>query len=145
MPAAILEGEELCARMRRVRSRMHTKADVLRVDAQRLLEWRYYVSQYPWTCLGIAAALGFWLTPGPRVMPTVQLAEEAMDEVARRAKASGTLGSVANARSWLRPLGGLAANLAVRSLAGYLSGRLSVGASARGAQTAERSRHDSYR
>ena len=47
-------GDQVCARMRRIRSRMHAQADVLRVDAQKLLDWRYYVTTFPWTSLGLA-------------------------------------------------------------------------------------------
>ena len=115
------------------------------VDAQKLLDWRYYVAEFPWTSLGLAAAIGFWLTPGPRVMPTVRLADDAMDEVAKRTAAQAPPPRPRATAGWLQPLGGMVANLAIKSALGYLSGRMAAVASPPRPATSERPRHDSYR
>ena len=122
--SAIVEGDDLCARMQRIRNRMDAKADVVRVDAQNLLDWRCYVAQYPWGSLALAAAIGFWLTPGPRVMPTVKLAEASMDELTKRGAAAAE--PPRQTEGWLRPLAGFAMSLAAKSLMGYVSSRIAA-------------------
>ena len=122
MTPALADGDKLCLRMQRIRNRMHAKVDLLRIDAQSILDWRYYVAQFPWWSVAIAAAVGFWRTPGPRVTQTVKLDEHSMDELVNRGAVNGE--PPRSTASWLQPLGGMAFNLATKALLGYVSQRL---------------------
>jgi hypothetical protein len=81
---ATTDSDLLRGRMQRIRNRMHAKVDGLRLDAESLLDWRYYVCQYPLSSVLAAAAVGFWLTPGHRVMPTVKLDDRTIDNIVDR-------------------------------------------------------------
>lgn len=118
---ALAENEGIRLRMQRIRNRMHANVDVLRVDSQNILDWHYYVARFPWSSVLVAAAVGFWLTPGPRVTPTVKLDEHSMDELVRRGAL--TIEPPRSSASWLRPLGALAINLATKALLGFLAQR----------------------
>src|SRR5207247_11321483 len=51
--------------MARIRQELPREAAQLAESAHNLADWRYYVRQHPWICLGGIAALGF-LAVAPR-------------------------------------------------------------------------------
>jgi hypothetical protein len=62
------ESEEavlLRARMHRVRHRLDDEVAGLRDNAQRLMDWKYYVRRHPWLTLGAAAVAGYLAIPKP--------------------------------------------------------------------------------
>jgi hypothetical protein len=98
---AQLESEILRLRMQKIRNRMRAQVDSLRLDAESLSDWRYYVCRFPLSSTLTAAALGFWLMPGHKVTPTVRLTKGTIDHLVERgaaqAKAEQTAGP------WWRP------------------------------------------
>jgi hypothetical protein len=116
------ETDAILLRMQRIRNRMHVKAEVLRVDAQSFFDWRSYIERYPWSCVAAAAVIGFWLMPGPRVMPTVKLAEDSMDELVRRE--AQRIQPARRIPPWLASLGGLGFRLGANALMSHLAQRM---------------------
>jgi ElaB/YqjD/DUF883 family membrane-anchored ribosome-binding protein len=51
-------AEELRRQMRSIRREMGEDLDEIAWQAERLLDWRYYVRQHPWKLAGVAACLG---------------------------------------------------------------------------------------
>lgn len=49
--------------MARVRSSLHGDVAGLVENARVMTDWRHYVRQYPWACLGGAALVGYMLIP----------------------------------------------------------------------------------
>lgn len=78
------DGERLQLRMQRIRNRMHARVDGLRLDAESLFDWRYYVCRFPLSSLLLAAVMGFWLTPGRLVARTVKLDDGTIDNLIDR-------------------------------------------------------------
>jgi hypothetical protein len=78
------DGERLQLRMQRIRNRMHARVDGLRLDAESLFDWRYYVCRFPLSSLLSAAVMGFWLTPGRLVARTVTLDDGTIDNLVDR-------------------------------------------------------------
>ncbi|HUQ67888.1 MAG TPA: hypothetical protein VM165_00100 [Planctomycetaceae bacterium] len=102
---------------------MHAKVDGLRLDAESLTDWRYYVCQFPLSSVLSAAVLGFWLTPGHRVTPTVKLDDRTIDNLVDR----GVVRMEAAAppkTAWWRPLGSLAVNLLGKAALAYVGQHL---------------------
>lgn len=117
------DSAQLQARMQRIRSRMHAKVDGLKLDAESLLDWRYYVCQFPLGSVLTAAVLGFWLTPGHRVTPTVKLDDRSIDHLIERG-AVRVEAPTSPKRPWWRPLGGLALNLLSKAALAYVGQHL---------------------
>jgi hypothetical protein len=42
----------------------------IRESAKTLSDWRYYVKNHPWMCVGAVAAVGFMLVPRRKAIPT---------------------------------------------------------------------------
>jgi hypothetical protein len=122
MTDELTDGERLCLQMRRIRGRMHTKVDSLLVDAQSLLDWRYYVSRFPWTSVLVAAGVAFWLTPGHRVTRTVRLDDESIDELARQSESRSQ--AIPRRAGWIAPLVSVAGSLALKTALAYLGQQL---------------------
>lgn len=51
-------AEELRRQMRTIRREMGEDLEEIVGQAERLLDWRYYVRQHPWKLVGVAACLG---------------------------------------------------------------------------------------
>jgi len=61
-------AEQLRQEMRCIRRGLGENVEELVVQAERLMDWRYYVHRYPWASIGAAAFLGFFLVPGRSVV-----------------------------------------------------------------------------
>jgi len=70
VPAAASEGraEQLRQEMRCIRRELGENVEELVVQAERLMDWRYYVHRYPWASIGVAAFLGYFFVPGRTVV-----------------------------------------------------------------------------
>jgi hypothetical protein len=121
--AAQTDSEMLRWRMQRIRSRMHAKVDGLRLDAESLLDWRYYVCQFPLSSILSAAVLGFWLTPGRRVTPTVKLDDRTIDDLVNRGVMRVEWPAPPKT-PWWRPVGTLAMNLVAKAALAYIGQQL---------------------
>src|SRR5581483_6310489 len=107
------DSQALREQMQRIRNRMTTEAEVLKVEPHRLLDWRWYVKQSPWLCVGTAAALGFWLVPGHRITPTVKLDDKSIEELLQ--KGAVRVQPVKKQTSLTRSLLSLAATMALKT------------------------------
>lgn len=61
--AATPSADELQRQMREVRAELRDEVQEIVENARVLADWQYYVRQYPWLCLGAAAALGYLVVP----------------------------------------------------------------------------------
>jgi len=60
--------EQLRREMRSIRRELGENVEELVVQAERLMDWRYYIERYPWVSVGAAAFLGYFLVPGRTVV-----------------------------------------------------------------------------
>ena len=51
------------ARMQGIRCDIDQDLEDVSASAQSLVDWRHYVTTYPWVCVGAAAAIGFLIVP----------------------------------------------------------------------------------
>ncbi len=116
------EGDLLQARMKRIRTRVDAKATELFDDAQRLLDWHHYVNRYPWTCVGVAAGLGFWFAPRRKATRVVKLADSSIDELVRK-EALQLAPVLSPPQGWVMPLATAAGSILVRTASAYLARR----------------------
>jgi hypothetical protein len=56
-------AEEIQRQMRDVRSELRDDVQEIVENARVMTDWQFYVRQYPWICLGAAAALGYFVVP----------------------------------------------------------------------------------
>ena len=59
----VLSSDEIVQQMCEVRRELGDDVQELAESARVLTDWRHYVHQYPWACLGAAALLGYFATP----------------------------------------------------------------------------------
>jgi hypothetical protein len=57
---------EIQRQMSEIRGEMRHDMQTLVSNARTLSDWRYYVRNYPWACMGAAAFVGYLLVP-PRI------------------------------------------------------------------------------
>jgi hypothetical protein len=57
------EAEHLRQQMRQIRRELGEEVEELVENAERLMDWRYYVHRYPWFMVGVAAFIGYYLVP----------------------------------------------------------------------------------
>lgn len=57
------DAEVILDRMREVRADIRTNVEEAVENAQTMTDWRHYVTNYPWVCLGAATFLGYMLVP----------------------------------------------------------------------------------
>jgi hypothetical protein len=143
--AAQTDAETLQLRMQRIRNRMHAKVDGLRLDAENLLDWRYYVCQFPWSSALAAAAVGFWLTPGHRVTPTVKLDNRTIDNLIDRGVMRVEMPPPPPTAPWWRPLTGMALNFLGKAALAYVGQQFVRQEAAATAADVAETRHDSAR
>lgn len=62
------QAESLRQQMRSIRRELGTDVEELVEQAERLLDWRYYMRRYPLGIVGAAAFLGYFLVPGRTVV-----------------------------------------------------------------------------
>jgi hypothetical protein len=72
---------QLRAKMALLRRQMHTDARRIAVNANQLLDWKDYVRQYPRVMVAVGLLTGFVLGPGRRVVRSVKLSQESINEL----------------------------------------------------------------
>jgi hypothetical protein len=124
-------AETLQAQMRSVRCEVGEDVQGIVDNARVLTDWHYYVSTYPWLCVGAAAALGYLVIP-TRVH-YVKPDPAALAELARQHKLvvqqtdsskpkPGLMGAVVGMAVSALLQGGI--GLAKQGLSSYLDGQL---------------------
>ena len=63
-------ADEIVKRMQDVRREVGVDVQGIRESAKTLSDWRYHVKNHPWMCVGAAAALGFFVVPKRKAVPT---------------------------------------------------------------------------
>ncbi|TWU00655.1 hypothetical protein Pla108_16070 [Botrimarina colliarenosi] len=87
--------------MARVRSRLHTDVEATKTQINHAFDWRSYVESYPLTCVGVAAAVGYFLVPRGR--PVVELTDKQtalLSKLARTASKGGGGASSTSTSPW---------------------------------------------
>jgi hypothetical protein len=62
-------ADEIVRRMQEVRRDMGDDVKGIVETAKTLSDWRYYVKNHPWACIGLAVGLGFVVAPRRRPKP----------------------------------------------------------------------------
>jgi hypothetical protein len=62
------EAEQIEEEMRQVRAELREDVREIVTSAQIMGEWQYYVGRYPWLCVGLAAAAGFFIVPARPIL-----------------------------------------------------------------------------
>jgi hypothetical protein len=57
------EADDIQRQMRQVRAELHDDVQDLVKSAHKMGDWTLYVRAYPWLCVGVAAAAGYFLVP----------------------------------------------------------------------------------
>ncbi|MBA3484379.1 MAG: hypothetical protein H0T51_21470 [Pirellulales bacterium] len=63
-------ADDIAKRMQDVRREVGVNVQGIRDSAKSLSDWRYYVKNHPWMCVGAVAALGFLIVPKRKSAPT---------------------------------------------------------------------------
>jgi hypothetical protein len=106
-------AEEIVQRMQHVRREVGDDVKGIVETAKTLTDWRYHVKHHPWMCLGAAVAMGFFLAPRKRKIPSA----DAKELVALLKKYNvGVAAPSAAGNSLTRTLLGMAAPLVMRSV-----------------------------
>jgi hypothetical protein len=104
MATAVNEAEKLREEMRQVRTELKADVEEIVAGARVLTDWKHYVRQYPWICVGAAAAAGFFIVPSkpvvvkPSQKDLIELAKEHklfVDTKPQPMKKPGLVGSLA--------------------------------------------------
>ncbi|HTN04799.1 MAG TPA: hypothetical protein VL132_23125 [Planctomycetaceae bacterium] len=119
------DGERLQLRMQRIRNRMHARVDGLRLDAESLFDWRYYVRRFPLSSLLSAAVVGFWLTPGRLVARTVKLDDGTIDNLIDRGAFRMEPSPAASGAAWWGPLRSIVGTILTRAALAHVERVLS--------------------
>lgn len=61
--AATASPDQLCQQMRAIRRDLGQNVQEIVGQAERLMDWRYYVQRYPWASVGAAVVLGYFIVP----------------------------------------------------------------------------------
>jgi hypothetical protein len=61
--ADLHDAETIEAQMARIRCSLNEGVEGIVENARVMSDWRYYVRNYPWTCVGAVAALGYLVVP----------------------------------------------------------------------------------
>jgi hypothetical protein len=56
-------AERIQHRMHDLRGQLDDNLEEVVDTAKELTDWRTYVRRYPWVCVGVAAAIGYWVVP----------------------------------------------------------------------------------
>lgn len=119
--SAITDSAVIRARMDRIRGRMHTKVDRLKMNAGQWFDWRYHVVRNPLSSALVAGAVGYWLMPGRRVPTKVQLDEKTIENLVSQGALRVEAPPPAPVSPWWVPLGAMVANYASRAALAYLT------------------------
>jgi ElaB/YqjD/DUF883 family membrane-anchored ribosome-binding protein len=100
-------AKQIRQRMSYIRRELNDGMERVEQDARTLLNWRYYTSNYPWACVGVAAAIGYLVVPrkleihSPDPKTLEKLARKRHLVVEQRPKAEAKGGLVGTAFSFI--------------------------------------------
>jgi hypothetical protein len=103
--------------MDQVRCSLGEEVEEIADSARSLVDWRQYVRESPWLCLGGAAALGFLLVPGRATV--VAANADVLERLLQRGKMLQPELKVR--RGMAGALAGLLARAALRGVVGYVA------------------------
>lgn len=107
------DADSIRERMQNVRRSVGDDVEGIVHTAKTLSDWRYYVKNHPWACLGVAFAAGFMLMPKRKMkLPQGEEAKQLIELLKSQNASLANLGSLGAA-----PLGGGAGGLAKTVLA----------------------------
>jgi hypothetical protein len=129
----VSEADQIRQEMVRVRSELHDDVGDVVASARALTDWKQYVRSYPWICLGLAAAAGYWIVPARRKAPPPIIAapaasksktkEAAVESGVKAGATAGILGSLISTAGTLALKG--AVNFATRRATDWLNAKMS--------------------
>ncbi|MBV10738.1 MAG: hypothetical protein CMN21_16155 [Rubinisphaera sp.] len=111
-------AEEIREQMRQTRCHLQPEVNRIVEDAQKLMDWHYYMKRAPWMMLGVAAAVGYIIVPkrlhvmSPDADELEKLSKKQRLVVEPKPKAESRTGPIAS-------LASLAAMAALRAGVGY--------------------------
>jgi len=76
------QAQQLRQEMRTIRRELGDNVEELVENAERLMDWKYYVQRYPWASIGAAALLGYFIVP--QRMVTLPTDEHTLSRLADR-------------------------------------------------------------
>jgi hypothetical protein len=118
------DAERIRRQMQHVRQDMGDELKGIVLGARQLSDWRYYVKQHPWACLGAAFAVGFALMPGKRTPAQAEI-DRLLAQLRSSTRTVNALGSAPGASGLLGRLVALAAPIVIRSATSFVSNQLS--------------------
>lgn len=113
---------EIRERMAQVRCDMGADVQQIVDSARTMTDWRYYVEQYPWLCLGAAAALGYLAVPNRVHM--LRPDAQSLAELAKRDKIIVKASPQARPNGYGSMLAGMVAKAALRGATAYFAAKL---------------------
>ncbi len=72
---------QIRSKMASLRRHMHKDAKRIVANTTQLLDWRDYVKQFPKALVAVGLVTGFVLGPGRKIVPSVKLSQESIDEL----------------------------------------------------------------
>ncbi|HBN79701.1 MAG TPA: hypothetical protein DD473_28535 [Planctomycetaceae bacterium] len=111
-------AEQIREQMRQTRCHLQPEVNRIVEDAQKLMDWHYYMKRAPWMMLGVAAAVGYVLVPkrlevmSPDADELEKLSKKQRLVVEPKPKANSRTGPIAS-------LAGFLAMTALRAGVGY--------------------------
>jgi hypothetical protein len=75
------QSEQIRARMASLRKHMHVNAQQVFENTNKLFDWKDYVRQYPKGLVVAGLLMGFVMSPGRKVTPSVRLSKESIEEL----------------------------------------------------------------
>jgi hypothetical protein len=119
VPEELETPEEICRKMADVREVLDEDVKNIAQSAKVMSDWTYYVKQYPWTSVGIAATLGYLVVPN-KVFITRPSADQ-LEKLARRNKLVVKTNPEPQAQKGIvGAVFSLVASMAVRGVMAYL-------------------------
>lgn len=106
------------SQMREIRREMKDDVQGLVENARQMGDWKYYVRSYPWACLGLALAAGYFIVP-PKLQ-VIQPDPKALVELAKARQIS------VNAEIQPKHSGGIANRLLNMAAGMMIQGGLAV-------------------
>lgn len=113
---------EIRRQMERVRCEMGDDVQQIVDSAKTMTDWRHYVENYPWVCIGAATALGYMLVPSRVRM--VHPDAKALLELAKRDKIVVKASPQSRTSGLGGMLMGMVAKAALRGATAYFAAKL---------------------
>ena len=114
------DADELRLKMAQIRRELHADVREVVANAEAVTDWRRYIRMYPWTALGVSAAVGYLIVPRrhkvvpvPVVIPSdAGAVREVIEKEKEEVKGPIRKGLLASALGFVAPV-------AMRAVQGY--------------------------